>query len=337
MSVNFNTFSNNSNNFNKYYINYNGKSIQPNRKQIGFCGQNTKLSNITPSMIALNINSEHEDMQNFRDVISDYSYGKKSLINNPDSFKIYAKNGDIYLDGFHNPDENIKEGICEELTYKVGKELEKKYGDKYIFIATKGNYIKNNMQHYYITAVKRTKENEENIQNILKKTKQLTNMAEIFMKNIETNNFDINELQKLQDEAEKINSIKKESLANAILIDPSFHTVKKYSEEGDVDGYTQDSFFDFQTMNPYQNSSYKFSKNATIFGIQIPIGFAKDIAPDLNIESDKLLSLSIISDEYDNVEAEICTQDKSGQMEQVKLDENHNLYKFINNAIINRH
>lgn len=313
------------NKLNSYYNGHNNKTLA-DKKQISFNGETSSLSKISPEMIGININSVNLDMKNFLKIISRYSYGKKSLIYNPENFKISEKDDDIYLDDFHQPDKNLKEGICEELTYKAGKELQEKYGDKYIFFAVKGIYLPYNMGHYYITAVNRTPQNEKSIQKMFKKTNKMALLVEDLKKSKNCDEIII-KTNKIQDEINKVNVQQKEILDGAILIDPSFHIVKKYSSEGIVDNYDNGLFCDFETMNPFKDSSYKITKK--LDGAKIPLGFVKDIAPDLNINQDDLLWLCAYSPIAGILEAKICTIDDENILHRVNLEKNHVLSKFI--------
>ena len=283
---------------NNYYINKNAKNPLLNRKQISFNGGVSNISQITDE---IKISSITQYMNKFLDVIKCYSYGKKSLINNPEGFSITSKNGDVCLENFHQPDKNLKEGICEELTYKAGKELEEKYGDKYIFLPTTGLYQKYKMNHCYITALEKTPKNQENIQKLL---------------------------EKCNNESEELDILKKEILSEAILIDPSFHTVKQYSDGFTTYSYdTQKIHRSFEDMNPFKDSSYTIPK-ALIDGEKIPLGYARDIAPDLDINPNKLLWLSFNYYTPDKFKTGICIRNIYG-FEKLELATNHPLSKFL--------
>lgn len=289
-----------------------------------------ELSNITPAMKAVEIDSTKADMKKFSNVIKDYGYGKSSLINNPENFKVKAKDGEIQIYGFHQADTNLKEGICEELTYKAGIDLQKKFGDKYIFVPVKGTCSSYNMQHYYLTAVKKSPANEKKMQVLIDKSNEISTMAQSFIADMDSiKEKDIAEIEQKQKD---VLNLKNEVLSNAVLIDPSFGIVKQFSEDGNVEGYGQDSFFDFETMNPFNAEPYTIPEMASMFGYQIPIGFAKDIAPDLNLSPDSLLFLNMDVVDDDNVELNIVSRTPDDFMfDDVEFDENHKLNKFIKN------
>lgn len=298
---------------------------------ISLCGKNQELSSIALPLNGVQINSVKSDIQNFQKLISKYEYGKKSLVQNPESLRVYTKDGDVYLENFHNPDKDVTEGICEELTYKAGKELEQKYGDRYIFLATKGSCKNYNMSHYFITAIRRTEENEAKIQTLKQKTLELADLAQALMDSISSDAImgDSKIAKTLNKKSSELDAFTKELLPNAILIDPSFHTVKQYQSDGTIDNYSSDVFFDFEDMNPFKDKAYKIPCEVCEHGFQIPLGYAKDIAPDLDLDPDKMVMLFMMPDLGKVMLEATATSANSFKYDILDLDDNSILTNFI--------
>ena len=116
-----------------------------------------------------------KDIKIIQNLLSKCRYGKKDLIYG-DISQIKLTNTDFgsAIENFYTKDDNKNgkiSGICEELTYKLGKRLEKLFGDKYIFFAIDGSN-KEFGGHTYIGALKNTTENSQKIVSIMKKQQE---------------------------------------------------------------------------------------------------------------------------------------------------------------------
>lgn len=83
-----------------------------------------------------------EDIKIIQKLLDNCRYGKRELISGkgPAPRKIKTESG-LAIENFYTNDDRpdgLITGICEELTYKVGKRLEKLFGDKYILFGVQG-------------------------------------------------------------------------------------------------------------------------------------------------------------------------------------------------------
>lgn len=255
-------------------------------------------------------------------------YGKKDLIDTLENnaFKVVQKSDGFDLIGFHNRAQDTEDcihGICEELSFKVGKKLEEKYGDQYLFADVEGFSMKYFMKHHYIIAFKRTPDNE-------KKLETITNNSEFFDKT--SRNPDATDLDK-SDAAKMLH--KPDDLKGALLIDPSFNLIEEVETNEKFKDFIHMSIKTFDYADPYKEPNYLAYTDLgeTI----IPLGYPKDLTPECldKFDDNDMFSIKLLDDKVP-AEAHLVSTRLADGLEVIDLDEfetslpeNHSLRRFF--------
>ena len=219
-------------------------------------------------------------------LIDSCHYSKRNLIENPQDVSFQMIDDEIYIKGFYTPDNKEDElsGICEELSYKVGKILEKKYKGKYIPIcASTADYQHGFDRHCCLFLLKDNKHTRY-VKKQLDKASVQNNKAEQIRIGLNTKPYDESKIQTYHRLNKRIAELSKDIgakinrydlLKDGIFVDPSFGVIEKYKKIKDYEFLYH--FCSIEQNNPYKNN--KFLKK---FGeYLIPLGFIEDVFPDM--------------------------------------------------------
>lgn len=215
-----------------------------------------------------------KDIETIQNLVSICHYGKKDLIYGDISkIKLQKVGLDVSIENFYTNDKDGKiTGICEELTYKLGKRLEKLFGDKYIFFAINGSNKEFPGGHTHLGMMKNTPENKHFIE---LQSDKFTLAQQIYK---ETDaifaSLTDSEQTKIVDKYNNLR-LRTEDLKGSLIIDPSFNRIEEFGCGGRAfDGYISDAIRTLKQVDavPLNSRIIPLSQG-------IPIGYVKDLIP----------------------------------------------------------
>lgn len=237
------------------------------------------------------------DVKVVQDLLEKCRYGKKDLIYG-DISQVRTKFTDegVGIEGFYtadnNPDGNIY-GICEELAYKVGRRLQKAFGDKYLVFGIHGGNKKFPAGHMYLGMLHNTAENEGLIRTQTENFTQLHKLCKEFSASDVYKSFpkDPREATKLrgtdlykqymsaskkfcQENDGLSSNFDRKSFANSLIIDPSFSRVEEFEEGNAFEGYTCCTVRSLEQINAVPS-------NTGVMDTTLPLGYLKDLVPEI--------------------------------------------------------
>jgi hypothetical protein len=302
-----------------------------------------------PSLFGVNLNNNEisfngkiripsfpiEDIEFIQGLLNRCKYGKANLIKTPGNFRIEYDEKFVKLHNFRIPDEGSDiHGICEELTYKVGKILQEKFGEKYLFYDVKTVHPKYCFDHHCLIALNNNEESRQKVSKLIQNSQAGFKLAQEMIDKIQNGNFNFGDMIKIEEQLKKL-APSSEDIEGSLFIDPSFNKIQKFSSDGIMEKHLKIAIFDLEEINPSKHEPYCFPNIVPEFGI--PLGFVKDLAPKLCQElgqeailvmkftkNDKLFSSTIESlsengffEVIDNIET--------------KLGEDNPIVKFLKN------
>lgn len=326
--------------------------------------KNTRLlNNINFKGKVLAPSFDVKDIKIIQNLLSKCRYGKKDLIYGDIShIKLHKTDSGIAIENFYTHDNNTNgeiTGICEELTYKLGKRLEKLFGDKYIFFAIDGSNKEFPDAHTHLAIFKNTHDNKLKIDNIThKQTEYLKRLTEInheinqinqgfansqiyqdyhskMLDMINTNPSvnlfsELNNtilgkqfIEKRNEINTKINLLKKafncDELKNCLMIDPSFKRVEEFGTGTLFDKYNCNTIRRLDEINAVPSNS------RLVPNLQgIPLGYLKDLIPEkANRKNGNLMGV------LNNIYGKINLRFETDTNIVGELDTNHSFAKFV--------
>lgn len=283
------------------------------------------------------------DVKVVQDLLEKCRYGKKDLIYG-DISKVRTRFTDegVAIEGFYtaddSPDGNIY-GICEELAYKVGRRLQKAFGDKYLVFGIHDGSNNSFESHMYLGMLHNTLENQElvarqaaNYEKIdefgnefrrLKVYKQFRR-AELYEGMKKLRGTDLYEQYLVANEAlganirELLSDFNRESLGNSLLIDPTLGKIQEFGAGDLFENYTCDSVRSLEQVNAVPSS-------LGLMDGDVPVGYLGDLVPE--IANDKNKGLMVYIFPHDNGIAPLGGQDFLDFI--LKEDKIHPFYKFM--------
>lgn len=290
-----------------------------------------------------------KDIKIIQNLLLKCQYGKKDLIYGDISHvKLQKNDSGVLIENFYTEDKpnGPITGICEELTYKLGKRLEKAFGDKYLFFALDGNNKEFSDGHTHLCAMKNTEKNKTILKKHAENNEQIKKIREDFFNSrlIKLYIFKSNELLKNNEPIakldqsklgkhciesfnkveEKINNIKNniniEDLKYSLMIDPSFNRIEEFGIGGKLfEGYAPKGIRTLNEVNAIpSNSRFIPQKNG------IPLGYLKNLAPEICNNENKSYMLAIT-----NIAGKIYPGVVFAPNITEKLNRNHPVIKFI--------
>lgn len=237
------------------------------------------------------------DVKIVQELLEKCRYGKKDLIYG-DISQVRTKITDegVEIENFYtadnSPDGNIY-GICEELAYKVGRRLQKAFGDKYLVFGVHGGNKEFPKAHMYLGMLHNTAENEELIRTQTENFTQLHKLCKEFSISEVYKSFpkDPNEAAKLKGTdlyeqymiaAEKFckendgltSNFDRKSFANSLIIDPSFARVEEFGAGNVFEGYTCCTVRSLEQINAVPSHTGVMDKT-------LSLGYLKDLVPEI--------------------------------------------------------
>lgn len=213
-----------------------------------------------------------KDIKIIQELLSKCHYGKKDLIYEGDISQIRIKRSDFgfAIENFYTndnrPDGKIT-GICEELTYKLGKRLEKLFGDKYMIFGIYGRY-KEFGSHVYLGILKNTRESQKLV---LEQSENYEKAKQLF------------KIRSSKQSGKKVSDINKKfielmfdinNLKGCLIIDPSFSKVEELGVGGNMfEGYNSHFIRELDRVNAVPTTERPT--------LGLPLGYLKDIVPEL--------------------------------------------------------
>lgn len=292
-----------------------------------------------------------KDVQLIKDLLSKCHYGKKDLIyGDISNVKLKRTDNGLAIENFYTEDNNQNgsiTGICEELTYKLGKRLEKIFGDKYIFFAIYGSNKEFPGGHTHLAILKNTPDNKLKINNILKKQKenfklatqisdafnsskvykqvapQLQRLQEIYdneaIEKLSKTTLGQQYIKKIQEINEKMNQLKNifepNELKNCLMVDPSFKRIEEFGVGNVFNDYTFDTLRTLEQVNAIPSTSRPLGGRYMGF----PLGYLKDLIPEKINEENKNSIIGVLD----------CEEIFPFGIDINSLQKNHPFVKFI--------
>ena len=143
------------------------------------------------------------------------------------------------------------------------------------------------------------------------------------------------ELEQINEKCDKY-CINPEDVADGILVDPSFHRILKITDDSFPEGYTIHKYSDID--KDIDSGDMTIPRGTPVAS---PLGFVKDIAPELSLNK-KFLDVSIVPDDIVGlsmkdygfiVDPSIIIIKKDGTTGEIlnieELGENHPLFNFL--------
>ena len=269
---------------------------------------------------------EAKDIKIIQNLLSKCRYGKKDLIYGDISpIKLQKTGSDISIENFYTKDDNQDgkiTGICEELTYKLGKRLEKIFGDKYLFFALDGNNKEFPDAHTYLGALQNTPKNQDFIKSQTDKTALANKLYKEALSTFIAEGNNNNSMQKLNEVNAKLERLKlnMEAIKGCLVIDPSFNRLEEYGcGETNLIGYNANCVRTLNQINALPANS------RVIPPMQgIPLGYLKDLAPEIcnNENKNSILAINNFGEIIPSVGSDFSIIET--------LNPNHPLARFIN-------
>lgn len=292
-----------------------------------------------------------KDIKIIQDLLSKCKYGKKDLIYGDIShIKLKSTDNGLAIENFYTEDKNqngVITGICEELTYKLGKRLEKIFGDKYIFFGLYGRNKEFPGGHTHLAILKNTPDNKLKINNILKKQidnfKLATQISDAFnssnvykqvapkvqrlqeiydneaIKKLFKTTLGQQYIKKLQEVNEKINQLKNifepNDLKDCLMVDPSFNRIEEFGEGNVFNDYKIDTLRTLEQVNAIPSTSRPLGGRYMGF----PLGYLKDLIPEKINEENKSSIIGVLD----------CEEILPFGIDINSLQKNHPFVKFI--------
>lgn len=231
-----------------------------------------------------------KDINTIKKLLSKCQYGKNDLVYGDIShIRLKRTDAGLAIENFYTNDNNLNgkiTGICEELTYKLGKRLEKLFGDKYIFFAIDGSNKEFLDAHTHIGVFHNTKANQE----LVKTQSERFTRAQQLYKEILSMASD-NITPEISKKIEEFNNLRLDmsTLKGCLMVDPSFNRIEEFGVGGKTfEGYVSNSIKTIDEVNAIPTNSRVIPHM-----LGIPLGHLKDLAPEICNAENKNSILSI--------------------------------------------
>jgi len=279
-----------------------------------FFDENTRQqyanTNITPSMLGLKINrpsfdagireSEFpkKDVKIIQNLLKKCKYGYIQAIRDPSKINVEFENNNLckkyILHNFQSVNDGDDEfnGVCYELSHAVGKRLQEQFRDKYIIVGINGYDKEYHMSHTYLLMLKGNSENRSTVSRYFEDVENIRAMAQEI-------DFSAKENRHSRAEAKNKILISPSKFKNALLIDPSFNIIKEFDDNSIDKKYSHNILAPLDALN-IPDKKYSVMEGDFWGPIEIPIGFIKDIAPELSFKYGKNSLLFIGLEESGN-------------------------------------
>lgn len=237
------------------------------------------------------------DVKVVQELFEKCHYGKKDLIYG-DISRVKAKITEegVGIEGFYTadnaPDGKIY-GICEELSYKVGRRLQKTFGDKYLVFGIHGGNKKFPAGHMYLGMIHNTLENQKLVNTQTENFSRLHTLGNEFKssdiyKSFPKNPFEAVKLQgtDLYEQYFKLaaefcqkadglsSSFDRKSFANSLIIDSSFAKIEEFGKGTLFEDYTCHTIRSLEQVDAVP-SVFRVIEDS------IPLGYLKDLVPEI--------------------------------------------------------
>lgn len=283
-----------------------------------------------------------QDVAKVQELLAKCRYGKKDLIYG-DISQVRTRITDqgVSIENFYTPDDSPDGNIygnCEELAYKVGRRLQKMFGDKYlVFVITGENKKEFPLAHKYLGMLHNTPENKELLTYKFKIQSRHRRLCREFMstnayKSFPKTSEELDKLkgtdlgkqhlaliEKFTEKSKKLSSnLDRESLANSLIIDPSLSKVEEFGAGNLYDDYIHHIISSLRQVNavPARRS---FLVSYT------PVGYLEDLVPEATNDKNKRSMVYIFP--HDKGIAPLGSEELADFIS--KGDRTHPFFKFM--------